>query len=303
MSASKRQAERRSGSKPRRASRSTSEIGGRPIWTGHIRLSLVSVPIRVYPAVKSGARLAFHQVHGPSGKRIRYEKVAPGLGPVDTDEIFKGFEITKGHYVLLNQRDIDSVKLEAKRTFDLAQFVDHCEIDPIYFDQPYYVAPDGELAEDAYRVLRDALRQSNKMGLGQIVMRTREYIAALKPCGDGLLMETLRFADEVRSAAPLFASIKENRSDADLIDLARELIRRKTAPFDASAFKDRYTDALRALIDAKAKKRPAVEVDEEEPAEGAKVLDLMAALKKSVGQRGGNGSGKKRTSSTRRQRA
>ncbi|BCA55659.1 non-homologous end joining protein Ku [Nitrospira sp. KM1] len=266
-------------------------------------MSLVSVPIRVYPAVKSGARLAFHQVHGPSGKRIRYEKVAPGLGPVDTDEIFKGFEITKGHYVLLNQRDIDSVKLEAKRTFDLAQFVDHCEIDPIYFDQPYYVAPDGELAEDAYRVLRDALRQSNKMGLGQIVMRTREYIAALKPCGDGLLMETLRFADEVRSAAPLFASIKENRSDADLIDLARELIRRKTAPFDASAFKDRYTDALRALIDAKAKKRPAVEVDEEEPAEGAKVLDLMAALKKSVGQRGGNGSGKKRTSSTRRQRA
>lgn len=261
----------------------------RALWTGQLRLSLVAVPVRLHAAVKPGARLSFHQVHKPSGKRIRYEKIAPGVGPVDVDDIVKGYETSRGHYVLLEQDELDSVRLEAKRTFELVQFVDHCEIDPIYFDHPYYVTPDGELAHDAYRVLRDALRRTRKIGLGQLVMRGREYIAALKPCGDGLLAETLRFADEVRAATTVFVGIGEAaRSDAELIGLAEELIERKTAPFDASAFKDRYSEALRALIDAKAARRAPIAIDEEEaPRDGAQIIDLVAALKKSVNALGG----------------
>jgi DNA end-binding protein Ku len=250
-----------------------------------LRLALVSVPVQLFPATKSGARLAFHQVHKPSGKRIRYEKTVPGIGAVDVDEIVKGYEISKGHYVMLTDKDFDAVKIEARKTFDLVQFVDYCEIDPIYFEKPYYVVPDGELAEDAYRVFRDALRSSRKMGIGQFVMRGREYIAALKPCGDGMLIETLRFADEVREAAPLFADIGKGKSDTELLNLAKELIERKSGDFDPEIFKDKYTDALRDLIEARAKKTKPVEVEDEElPSEGAQVIDLVEALKKSVRQ-------------------
>lgn len=256
---------------------------GRPLWSGQIRLSLVSVPVQIHAAVKSGARLAFHQVHAPSGKRIRYEKVAPGVGPVPADEILKGYEISDGQYVLLEQAEIDSVKLSARHIFELVQFVEQGAIDLLYFDRPYYVTPQNELAEDGYRVLRDALRETRKIGLGQIVMRSREYIAALKPCGRGLLMETLRFDDEVRRAAPLFAPVDEGGSDRELVDLARELIDRKSAPFDPATFRDRYSESLRALIDDKIKHRRAVSIDEDEAPAGAEVIDLVAALRRSLG--------------------
>jgi len=260
----------------------------RPLWSGQIRLSLVAVPVKIFSAVKAGARLSFHQVHGPSGKRIRYEKVAPGLGPVDSSDILKGFEVSKGQYVLFEKEEIDNLRLETKRTFELVQFVDYKDVDPIYFDQPYYVTPDGDLAEDAYRVLRDALRKTGKMGLGQLVMRGREYVAALKPCGDGLLLETLRFSDEVRAAAPVFAAIDDVHSDRELVGLAEELIKRKSFPFDAALFKDHYTEALRTLIEAKAKHREAVDVEDTEEHSGAEIIDLVAALKRSVaGQAGG----------------
>lgn len=259
----------------------------RPIWQGQVRLALVAVPVVIFPATSSGARLSFHQVHAPSGKRIRYEKVVPGVGPVDTDDIVKGFEISKDRYVLLEDEEIEAVKLEARKTVDLVQFVDHCEIDPIWFDRPYYVAPDGELAEDAYRVIRDALRSTRKVGIGQLVLRGRESIVALKPCGDGLMMETLRFADEVRNAAPFFADIGKGKSERELLDLAETLIEKKVAPYDPERFKDQYTEALRAVIDAKAKKKKPVEVeDDEAPRGGAEIIDLVEALKRSV--RGGD---------------
>jgi len=257
---------------------------GRPIWAGQLRLALVSVPVLLFSATKSGAQIAFHQVHKPSGKRIRYEKVVPGLGPVDVDDIMKGYEVSKGRYVMLTDKDFDEVKIEARKTFDLMQFVDYCEIDPIYFEKPYYVVPDGDLAEDAYRVLRDALRTTKKMGIGQFVMRGREYVAALKPCGDGMLLETLRFEDEVRDAAPLFADIGNEKSDPELLSLAKELISRKSAAFSAAKFKDDYTEALRALIETRAKKGKQIKVEEEElPSEGAQIIDLVEALKRSVG--------------------
>jgi DNA end-binding protein Ku len=259
---------------------------GRAIWSGSLRLALVTVQVQLFSAIKTGARLAFHQIDETTGKRIRYEKVAPGSGPVDAEHIVKGYEIAKGRYVLLTDEELDSVKIEARHTIDLVQFVDHCEIDPIYFDRPYYVLPDGDLATEAYTVLRDALRKTGKMGLGQFVMRGREYVAALKPCGDGLMLETLRFTDEVRAAAPLFADIGDSGADAELLDLAQELIARKTAKFDAAAFHDRYTESLRDLIESKARTGKPITVDEgEDDHESGKVIDLVAALKRSLAQK------------------
>jgi DNA end-binding protein Ku len=270
----------------------------RALWTGQLRLSLVSVPVALFPAIKSGARLSFHQVHGPSGKRIRYEKVVPGIGPVDTDEVLKGYEISKGHYVLLEDEEIEKVRVEARQTCELVQFVDHCEIDPIYFEKPYYLTPADDLAEEPYRVIRDALRATKKVALGQIVMRGREYIVSIKSCGQGLLLETLRFADEVRKAAPFFADIGSAKSDKELQELAEELIARKAAPFDPEVFHDKYTDALQALIEAKTKKRKTLEITEDEPPQrGAQVIDLVEALKRSVQGSDRKGSAKTRPKS------
>jgi DNA end-binding protein Ku len=259
---------------------------GRPVWSGSLRLALVTVPVQLYSAIKTGARLSFHQIDQKSGKRIRYEKTAPGVGEVDADQIVKGYEVSKGNYILITDEELDSVKIEARKTIDLVQFVDHCEIDPIYFERPYYVLPDGDLAEEGYTILRDAMRDTNKMGLGQFVMRGREYVAALKPCGDGLMLETLRFTDEVRAAAPMFAEIGEPNTDKELLDLARELISRKTAKFDPSVFHDRYTESLRDLIETKARTGKPLSVDESKDEEtSGKVIDLVAALKRSLAQK------------------
>jgi DNA end-binding protein Ku len=153
------------------------------LWKGQIRLALVSIPVEIYSATKSGATIAFNQIHEPSGKRIKYEKVVPGIGPVDADEIVKGFQYAKGSYVLLDDEEIEAVKLESKKTLELTQFVDHDEIDVLYYEKPYYVVPADDLAEDAFIVLREALKQTKKVGLGQLAMRGREYMVSLKPCG------------------------------------------------------------------------------------------------------------------------
>jgi DNA end-binding protein Ku len=267
-------------SAPRRAAAAGSP---RPLWSGNLRLALVSVPVRLYAAVQPGAHISFHQVHEPSGKRIRYQKIVPGIGPVATDDIVSGFELGHGRYVLIDPDEIDELKLEARRTLDLVQFVGQGEIDPIWFDRPLYVVPDNEDAQEAYRVLRDALRATGKIGLGQFVMRGREHLAALKPCGSGLLLETLRFADEVRRSAALFAEMGEVESDPDLLDLAQELIGRKTAPFDPRQFHDRYVAAVRELVAAKRRHQKPVSVGEATQAGGGKVIDLVEALRRSVG--------------------
>ncbi|WP_338243576.1 Ku protein [Aurantiacibacter hainanensis] len=261
-------------------------MAARAYWQGQIRLALVSIPVEIFTATKSSAKISFNQIHEPSGKRISYEKVVPGIGPVDRDEIIKGYEISKGQYVLLDDEEIDAVKLESKRTLELVQFVDINEIDPLYFEKPYYVAPKDELAEEAFIVLREALRKAKKVALGQLAIRGSEKLVAIKPCGKGLLLETLRYADEVRQGQAFFDDIGESKPKKELLDLATTLIDQKSAPFDASEFEDRYADALRALIDKKAKSKSGKKVleDVEEPGdtEGSNVIDLMAALKKSV---------------------
>lgn len=258
----------------------------RPIWKGQIRLSLVSIPVELFSAARTGAKPSLRQIHEPTGKPIHYEKVVAGVGPVDKDEIIKGFEYEKGDYVLLTEDEIDAVKLETRKTLELTQFVGACEIDPIYYDKSYFVVPTDDLAEDAFRVIRDALRKTQKVGLGQLAMRGKEYLAAIKPSGTGLILETLHYEDEIRKADPFFSQISSKKAEADLLEVAEALIEKKTAPFEADAFKDHYQAALRELIKRKMKNkgRKITADEDEEPARpsGSNVVDLMSALKESL---------------------
>ncbi|MBV7410722.1 Ku protein [Maritimibacter sp. DP1N21-5] len=262
----------------------------RPIWKGQLRLSLVSIPVEIHSATKSGARVSFRQIHGPSGKRVRYQKTVPGVGPVKSEEILKGYELGDDEYMLIEPEELDAIKLETKKTLELVQFVGNCEIPPLYFDRPYYVVPTDDLAEDAYRVVRDALRQSEKIGLGQLTMRGKEYLCAIRPCGDGLLLETLHYADEIREADPLFSEIEDDPADKELLSVATELIDRKTKAFSAENFEDHYDAALRDLIERKRKnkKTPRTKVGDSGSEEGSdNVVDLMSALKESLNKDGG----------------
>lgn len=262
-------------------------MASRPVWKGQLRLSLVAIPVELHSARERGSRTSFRQIHKPSGKRVSYQKVVNGIGPVDSDEIVKGYETDKNEYVLIEPEEVDAIKLETKKTMELVQFVDQAEIAPLYYDAPYYVVPADDLAEDAYRVIRDALRETKKAGLGQLAMRGREYLCAVRPCGDGLLLETLRYEDEIRKADPLFSGIEDDPADEDLLNVATQLIEAKSAPFDASAYEDHYAKALQDLVDrkVKSKKTPRAKPGDAAEAEadtGDNVVDLMAALKKSL---------------------
>jgi DNA end-binding protein Ku len=271
----------------------------RPVWRGQIRLALVSIPVEIYPATKSGAQIQFHQVHEPTGKRIKYEKVVPGVGPVDRDEIVKGYEVSKGHYVLLEPEEIESVKLESRKTLDLVQFVDDGDIEPMYFEKPYYVVPADDLAEEAYVVLRQALKDAKKIGVGQLAMRGQEYVVALRPFDRGMVLETLRYADEVNKSTGFFRDIGDTKPDADLLDMASMLIERKAGEFDPSEFHNRYVDALKDLIAEKQKKKGEKVIQDPDadapPPKGSNVIDLMAALKRSLGEKEAAGKAKKAT--------
>lgn len=260
-------------------------MAARAYWKGQIRIALVSIPVEIYSATKSGAQISFRQIHEPSGKRVKYEKVVPGIGPIDRDDIIKGYEYEKDSYVLLEEDEIEAVKLESKKTLILTQFVDSQEIDVLYYEKPYYVVPADDLAKEAYIVLRDSLRKTGKVGLGQLAVRGAEHVVSLKPCGEGMVLETLRYADEVKKAHGFFDEIGDDKPDKELLALAEKLIEDKTAPFDASEFHDRYVDALKDLIEKKRKAGGDTileDVDEDTEASGSNVVDLMAALKKSV---------------------
>jgi DNA end-binding protein Ku len=273
----------------------------RAYWKGHLRLSLVNIGIELYTATSSSGRISLRQIHKPSGQRIHYQKIADGIGPVDTDDIVKGFELAKDEYVLLEPEDLDEIKLESRRTIDLVQFVNACEIDPRYFEKPYYVVPaEDEVAAEGFTVIREALRQSKMVGLGQMAVRGRDYVVAIRPCGKGLLLETLRFAEEIRSSDSVFDDIPDLEPEQEMLDLAEELIERKAAPFEAEVFQSQYTEALRDLIDEK-REAGAVSRDESEgTGSGAgrgNIVDLMEALKKSVEK---GGSKKRKASKSKR---
>ncbi len=254
----------------------------RAFWTGHLRLSLVTIPVRLYPATSSERRIELHQIHEPSGQRIRYQKVAPGIGPVETEEITKGYEYEKGKYVLVDQKEVDALKLESKQTIDMVRFVDEDAIDARYFETPYYLLPDGDIADEGYVVIQKALEETRKVGLGQFILRGRGNIVAIKPCGKGLLLEILRHANEVKPADIFFDDIPELKVDKEALDLAKELIERKAGPFEPEQFKDEYAEAMWELIHAKIEHRAPEIVTEQAPT--AKIINIMDALKKSVQQ-------------------
>jgi DNA end-binding protein Ku len=262
----------------------------RAYWTGHLRLSLVNIPVRLYPATTSERAIAFHQIHQPSGKRIRYQKVAPGVGPVENEEITKGYEYEKGKYVLIDQQEIDDLKLESKQTIELVRFVDEEAIDIRYFETPYYLMPDGDMADEAYVIVQKALKDTGKIGVGQFILRGRANLVAIKPFGKGLMLEVLRHANEIRAAEPVFKEIAEVKVDKEALDLAKELIKRKTGKFEPEQFKDDYSEAVWELINAKLEDR-APEIVTELPGT-AKVINIMDALKKSVQQGKGAAGGK-----------
>ena len=262
-------------------------MAARAYWSGQIRLALVSIPVEIYPATRSAGRIGFNMIHEPTGQRVRYQKVVPGVGEVDPDEIVKGFEVSKGNYVLLEEKEIEAAKVESRRTLDLVQFVDEDQIDATFFDKPYYMVPADDLAEEAYVVLRDALKAAKKVGVGQLAMRGQEYVVALKPCGRGILLETLRYADEVHKSSGFFRDIGDHKPDPDLLDMASMLIERKAGEFDPNEFHNRYVDALHRLIEEKQKAKGEKVIEDPDadapPPKGSNVIDLMAALKKSLG--------------------
>jgi DNA end-binding protein Ku len=264
----------------------------RPVWTGQIRLALVALPVKLYSALDSREKISFNQIHEPSKQRIKYEKVVPGIGPVDKDEIVKGYEFSKGRYVLFSDEEFDALKVDSKKTLDMIQFAPSETIDPIYFDKPYYALPDGKMADEPYRVVCEALKKTNTIGLGQITMRGRSYIAAVKPYEDGLMVETLHYAEELRAAKAFFDEIPTGKLDADLVDLAQELITRKKAKFDPAKFEDEYAIAIERLVKKKIERHGELVLEDQEdpsPDYGDNVVSLVDALKKSLAKKQAGG--------------
>ncbi|HEY8872669.1 MAG TPA: Ku protein [Stellaceae bacterium] len=253
----------------------------RPYWTGYLKLSLVTIGVRVYTATSERERIRFNHIHGPSGERVRQQLVVPGLGPVERDDIVKGYEYEKGRYVTVDPEDLKRLRLETTDTIDIVEFVD--AVEPIYFDAPYYLVPDGKVAEEGYRVIREALAQSGKIAVGQVVINGQERIIAIRPLGMGLLGNALRYEDEIRKPEDFFGAIAADGADEDQLAIMDQIIARKTKKFDAGKFVDHYQTALRELIDEKLKgKVPATE-----PARRpAQVINLMDALKRSLAEEG-----------------
>jgi len=251
----------------------------RPYWTGFLKLSLVTIAVRLYTAATERDRIRFHQIHEPSGERVRQQLVVPGIGPVEREDIVKGYEYEKGHYVTIDPDDIKRLRLETTDTIDIVEFVE--EIDPIYFDAPYYLVPDGSVAEEGYRVIREALRETGKIAVGRVVINGQERTVAIRPLGTGLLGNSLRYADEIRKPEDFFTGIAADAIDEDQLAIMQQIIQRKTKPFDAGEFVDRYQVALRELIDEKLEGKLPDKEPERRPAQ---VINLMEALKRSLAE-------------------
>src|SRR5260370_265764 len=249
----------------------------RPYWTGYLKLSLVTIGVRLYTATTERERVRFHQIHEPSGERVRQQLVVPGIGPVERDDIVKGYEYEKGRYVTVDPDDVKRLRLETTDTIDITEFVE--AIDPIYFDAPYYLVPDGSVAEEGYRVIREALNESGKIAVGQVVINGQERIIAIRPLGTGLLGNSLRYADEIRKPEDYFRSIAADSADEDQVAIMDQIIQRKSRKFEPDKFVDHYQTALRELIGQKLKGKLPAKEPERRPAQ---VINLMEALKRSL---------------------
>ncbi len=258
----------------------------RPYWSGHIQISLVSFAVSFFSATETTSDIAFHQIDRKTGARIRHKNVSSDEGAVDRADIVKGYEFRKGEYVTIEPEEIAHLRIPSKKTLEIVQFVDVREIDPAFFEKPYFVVPEKGSQAQAFAVIQKALRETGRAGLGEAAFAGREHLIAVMPPLDpnarGLMAYSMRYAKELRDPSVYFSDIKEEVIDKDQLSLAKELIQRSTAPFVPSKFVDDYEVALRELIDAKIEHQP-VPQEEAEP-KRAKVINLMDALRKSVGQ-------------------
>ena len=251
----------------------------RSTWKGHLRLSLVSCPIRLYNATSRSEKVSFNLLHKDTHNRIQMKPHDPELGAVERDDLVKGYQYEKDQYVVFSEEDFDKVQIESSKAIVIEKFVDAKDVDPIYFESPYYVAPDGAVAEETFRVIQWAMREKRKVALSRVVLSQRERLIALMCRGKGLLMMTLRTADEVRESEEYFTDIEEEEPEKEMLELAERLIEQKSAKFDPSEFHDRYQDALLELVKAKVKGQEPVIA---QAPERGKVINLMDALKRSL---------------------
>ena len=252
----------------------------RAYWKGYLKLSLVSCPIALFPATSEREKISFHQINKETGNRIKYRKVDADSGEeVDSENIVKGYEVDKGEYIELDPEELDAVAIESKRVIDIDQFVPKDEIDELYLNNPYYIVPDGEVGQQAFAVIREAIRKEGMVALGKVVFTSREHVVAVEARGKGLLGVTLRYPYEVRKEDEYFDDIPDEKVPKDMLELAAHIIETKAGHFEPRKFDDRYEEALKDLI---RKKQAGERIERPERREPAKVINLMDALRRSV---------------------
>ena len=259
-------------------------LSNRPVWQGHLRLSLVSCPVTLFNATSRSNDISFHLLNPETNNRIRMIPTDPDTGPVERSSLVKGYEIEKNRYVILSEEELDSVRLQTTHTLDIETFVDENSIDRIFWDNPYLLLPGDEMAVSAYGVIREAMKDAGRVALGRVVMHTRERLMALEPRGKGIIAYSLRMRNEVIDVESAFDSIPEEKLDKRMIDIAEQIIEQQEGPFEPAAFKDRYEEALRELIEKK--ERGEKTTVAAPPPDTSNVIDLMAALKKSLKSKG-----------------
>jgi DNA end-binding protein Ku len=253
----------------------------RAYWKGSLKLSLVSCPVLLYPASTSADKTRFHMINRETGNRLKQQMVDAETGDiVDNDQKGRGYELKKGEYVEIEKDELDAVQIESNHTIDIDSFVPKDEIDKRYLNHPYYIAPDGKAGVDAFAVIRDAMKDQDRVALARIVLTNREHIIAIEPLGKGLLGTTLRYPYELRDAGDYFDDIKNPKISKDMVELASHILDTKAAHFDPSKFKDQYENALKALVRRKASGKPLKSAPREEKPDN--VVSLMDALKQSL---------------------
>lgn len=252
----------------------------RPTWQGHLRLSLVTCPVALYTGTSAGGDVSFHLINPETNNRIRMITTDPETGPVDRSSLVKGYEFEKGRYVIVSPEELESVRIESSKVIDIERFVDESEIDRLYWESPYYLVPDGKIAMEAFTVIREAMTRAGKIALGRLVMHQRERLMALEARPPGIVAYRLRSFDEVRKPEDYFRDIPEAKPNEAMVDIAGKIIDQISGPFEPETFRDRYEDALRALIQAKVKGE-AIDVKAPKAPE-ADVENLMALLQQSL---------------------
>ncbi|MCX8253052.1 Non-homologous end joining protein Ku [Beijerinckiaceae bacterium RH AL1] len=262
----------------------------RPSWKGYLKLSLVSCPVALYPASSSSEKISFHMLNGETHNRLKQQYIDSETGDVvERDDRVKGYEVSKGDYIIVSDDELADVKIESSHTIDIEKFVPKAEIDALYFDSNYFIAPDDKVGEEAFAVIREAMERRKMVGIARVVLFGKERMLMLEPRSKGLVGTTLRYAYEVRDAGGYFDEIPKVEISKELLDLASHIIDTKAGKFKPDEFKDRYQDAVVELIRAKQAGRPLpTEKGAERP---SNVVNLMDALRRSLGQDGGNGGG------------